>query len=356
MRWLNEQDQDMAHAAVKHDYHLVDPSPWPIVTSFALFVLAVGAVIFMKGFVDDPLSFIAGYFPDEASAKAAMAGGWKAVEAALQTNAGFQSLSPALQAKAVADYQTSQQWYWLLGKGDIIVLGAGLVLTVYGAAAWWTDVVKESRKGDHTPVVGIGLRYGMILFIASEIMFFVAWFWMFFEMGLFSDARTLSTIPEVATAWSTWPPEGVETLDPFHLPLMNTVTLLLSGTTVTWAHHAMQQGNRNSAKIALAITVLLGLLFTGLQVLEYQHALHGEYFGFGGETIGLYGSTLFMATGFHGAHVIIGTIFLAVCLFRLMQGHFTPEKHFGFEAAAWYWHFVDVVWLFLFAFVYVAFG
>jgi cytochrome c oxidase subunit 3 len=108
--------------------------------------------------------------------------------------------------------------------------------------------------------------------------------------------------------------------------------------------------------LGLLITVLLGLGFTGLQVLEYQHALHGEYFGFGGEIVGVYGSSFFMATGFHGAHVIIGTIFLAVCLFRLMAGHFTPKKHFGFEAAAWYWHFVDVVWLFLFAFIYVAFA
>jgi cytochrome c oxidase subunit III len=346
----------MAHAAVKHDYHLVDPSPWPIVTSMALFVLALGAVIFMKGFVADPLSLISGYFADEAAAKAAIAGGWKAVEAGLQANAGFQALSAELKAKAISEYQTSQQWFWLLGKGDWIVLGAGFLLTAFGAASWWGDVVKESHKGDHTAVVGIGLRYGMILFIASEVMFFVAWFWMFFEVGLFADERTLSTIPEVASAWAKWPPEGVETLDPFHLPLMNTLTLLLSGTTVTWAHHALQQGNRESAKLGLIITVLLGMAFTGLQVLEYQHALHEKAFGFGGELVGVYGSSFFMATGFHGAHVIIGTIFLAVCLFRLMKGHFTPEKHFGFEAAAWYWHFVDVVWLFLFAFVYVAFS
>ena len=338
----------MAHAAVKHDYHLVDPSPWPIVTSIALFVLAIGAVIFMKGFVADPLSLVSGYFADENAAKAAIKGGWGAVEAGLKANAGFMSMSEELRAKAISDYQTAQSWYWLLGKGDLIVLGAGFAMTVFAASAWWRDVVKESHQGDHTPVVGVGLRYGMILFIASEVMFF--------EVGLFADARTTSTIPEVASAWATWPPKGVETLDAFHLPLMNTLTLLLSGTTVTWAHHALQQGNRESAKLGLIITVILGLAFTGLQVLEYQHALHGDYFGFGGETVGVYGSSFFMATGFHGAHVVIGTLFLAVCLFRLMRGHFTPEKHFGFEAAAWYWHFVDVVWLFLFAFVYVAFG
>jgi cytochrome c oxidase subunit III len=346
----------MAHAAVKHDYHLVDPSPWPIVTSIALFTLAIGAVVFMKGFVSDPLSLISGYFADENAAKAAIKGGWKAVEAGLNASAGFQSLPADLKGKAIADYQTSQQWFWLLGKGDVIVLGAGFLMTVLSAASWWGDVVRESHKGDHTPVVGVGLRYGMILFIASEVMFFVAWFWMFFEVGLFADERTLSTIPEVASAWATWPPKGVETLDAFHLPLMNTLTLLLSGTTVTWAHHALQQGNRESAKLGLIITVLLGMAFTGLQAIEYNHALHEKAFGFGGETVGVYGSSFFMATGFHGAHVIIGTIFLAVCLFRLMKGHFTPEKHFGFEAAAWYWHFVDVVWLFLFAFVYVAFS
>lgn len=345
----------MAHAAVKHDYHLVDPSPWPIVTSLALFVLALGAVIFMKGFVAEPLSLISGYFADEAAAKTAMAGGWKAVEAGLQANAGFGALSPELKAKAIGDYQTAQQWYWLLGKGHMIGLVGGLLFTIFGAASWWGDIVKESRNGDHTPVVGIGLRYGMILFIASEVMFFVAWFWMFFEMGLYADVRTASTIPEVANAWASWPPEGVETLDPFHLPLMNTLTLLLSGTTVTWAHHAMQEGNRDSAKLGLALTVLLGMAFTGLQAIEYSHALHEKAFGFGGETVGLYGSSFFMATGFHGAHVIIGTIFLAVCLLRLIRGGFTPQKHFGFEAAAWYWHFVDVVWLFLFAFIYVGF-
>jgi cytochrome c oxidase subunit III len=346
----------MGHAAVKHDYHLVDPSPWPVVSSLALFILAIGAVIFMKGFVDDPLSVIQGYFANEEAAKAALAGGWKAVEAGLQANSGFLGLDPALQAKTIADFKTSQQWYWLLGKGDPIVLVGGFVFTLYCMASWWGDVIKESHKGDHTPVVGIGLRYGMILFIASEVMFFVAWFWMFFEVGLYADERTLSTIPEVASAWAQWPPTGVETLDAFHLPLMNTLVLLLSGTTVTWAHHALQEGNRKSAQLGLIITVLLGLGFTGLQVLEYEHALHGEYFGFGGETVGVYGSSFFMATGFHGAHVIIGTIFLAVCLFRLMAGHFTPKKHFGFEAAAWYWHFVDVVWLFLFAFIYVAFS
>ena len=223
---------------------------------------------------------------------------------------------------------------------------------------WWSDVIKESKAGDHTPVVSIGLRYGMIMFIASEVMFFVAWFWIFFEMALFHGHRTLSSIEEVRAAWATWPPAGIETVPAWNLPLVNTLTLLLSGTTVTWAHHALQQGDRKGTKIALTLTILLGIMFTAIQAYEYHHILEHKYF-FGAETqanSGLYGSSFFMATGFHGFHVLIGTIFLAVCLIRLLRGGFTPQKHFGFEAAAWYWHFVDVVWLFLFAFIYVVFG
>src|SRR5690606_9246795 len=215
-------------------------------------------------------------------------------------------------------------------------------------------VVKEANRGDHTPVVSIGLRYGMVLFIASEVMFFVAWFWIFFEMALFHGHRTLAPIEEVRAAWATWPPKGVETVPPFQLPLVNTLTLLLSGTTVTWAHHALQQGDRKGARLGLLLTVLLGAAFTYVQFgVEYPAA--GFAFGNQGETTtaNIYGSAFFMATGFHGFHVIIGTIFLAVCLLRLIAGHFTPTKHFGLEAAAWYWHFVDVVWLFLFTFVYV---
>jgi cytochrome c oxidase subunit 3 len=227
--------------------------------------------------------------------------------------------------------------------------------------AWWWDVIREGQKGDHTPVVSIGLRYGMTLFIASEIMFFAAFFWMFFEMALFNEARTqipeISSWAETAAAWSTWPPRGIETLDPWQLPLLNTVILLLSGTTVTWAHHALQVGDRSGARLGLIITVALGILFTGVQIYEYEHILHDNlFFNEEASSSGLYGSVFFMATGFHGFHVLVGTIFLAVCLIRLMAGQMRPEKHFGFEAAAWYWHFVDVVWLFLFAFVYVTFG
>jgi cytochrome c oxidase subunit 3 len=244
-----------------------------------------------------------------------------------------------------------------LPKGTSWLFFLGLAGVLYTMFGWWRDVVKEANQGDHTPVVSLGLRYGMILFITSEVMFFVAWFWMFFEMALFHQHRTLSSIDEVRTAWATWPPHGVETVAAWHLPLVNTLTLLLSGTTVTWAHHALQQGDRKGAKLGLLLTVVLGALFTSIQVFEYHHILEHKYF-FNTDAVnsGLYGSTFFMATGFHGFHVLIGTIFLCVCLLRLMGGAFTPQKHFGFEAAAWYWHFVDVVWLFLFAFIYVVFG
>ena len=283
----------MSSDAVKHDYHLVNPSPYPLIGSFAAFVMAVGGVIWMKGL-------------------------W-----------GF-----------------PQHTAW--------IFFAGLAGVLYTMLGWWMDVVREANQGDHTPVVSIGLRYGMILFIASEVMFFVAWFWVFFEMALFHGQRTHSPIDDVRAAWGTWPPKGVEIVPAFHLPLVNTLTLLLSGTTVTWAHHALQTGDRKGAKIGLLLTILLGMLFTSIQAYEYGDIFRDHmFFSTEAANSGLFGSAFIMATGFHGFHVLIGTIFLAVCLIRLMGGGFTPQKHFGFEAAAWYWHFVDVVWLFLFAVLYV---
>ncbi|MEQ8299963.1 MAG: cytochrome c oxidase subunit 3 [Hyphomonas sp.] len=283
----------MSSGDVKHDYHLVNPSPWPLLGSLAVLVLAVGGVTYMKGLF------------------------------------GFEAGS-----------------WWMMA--------IGFAMVAWVMIGWWREVAKEGALGDHTPVVAIGLRYGMILFIASEVMFFVAWFWGFFEFTIYESARTGSTwdatnplYADALAKFNDWPPAGVETFDPFHLPLINTLVLLLSGTTVTWAHHALQHGDRSGAKLGLLLTVLLGLGFTALQVLEYSHA----GFTYDGT---LYGSAFFMATGFHGAHVVIGTIFLAICLMRLMMGGMTPQKHLGFEFAAWYWHFVDVVWLFLFAFVYVA--
>jgi cytochrome c oxidase subunit 3 len=218
---------------------------------------------------------------------------------------------------------------------------AGVIGVLFTMFSWWSDVIKEAHSGDHTPIVALHLRYGMILFIASEVMFFVAWFWAWFAASLFPSS--------VDAIGGVWPPEGLHVLDPFGWPLLNTLILLCSGTTVTWAHHALINNDRKGLIQGLWLTIGLGMLFTGIQAYEYMHAP----FGFTGPEANIYGSTFMMATGFHGAHVLIGTIFLIVCLARAYQGHFKPEQHFGFEAAAWYWHFVDVVWLFLFLCIYV---
>lgn len=263
--------------AKNHDYHLVDPSPWPVLSSISVLVLAIGAVQY---FHDGP------------------------------------------------------PWVMLIG----------LVAVLYTMLGWWRDVVQEGAKGDHTPVVQMHLRYGMILFIASEVMFFVAWFWAYFDASLYPGDAIQAMRAELTGGH--WPPEGIETFDPWHLPLINTLILLTSGTTVTWAHHALQHDDRAGLFWGLVLTVALGALFTVFQAFEYSHAA----FGFAGH---IYGATFFMATGFHGFHVIVGTVFLLVCLLRTMKGHFSSQAHFGFEAAAWYWHFVDVVWLFLFLVIYI---
>jgi cytochrome c oxidase subunit 3 len=220
----------------------------------------------------------------------------------------------------------------------------GLLGILYTMFVWWRDVIHEGQAGDHTPIVALGLRYGMILFIASEVMFFVAWFWAFFSSSLFIGDHIQATRFEFSGGH--WPPKGIEVFDPWHLPLLNTLILLTSGTTVTWAHHALLHKDRRGLVLGLGLTVILGLCFTGVQAYEYAHAA----FSFGGN---IYGATFFMATGFHGFHVIIGTIFLIVCFIRAYRGQFDEKHHFGFEAAAWYWHFVDVVWLFLFFCIYV---
>ena len=223
-------------------------------------------------------------------------------------------------------------------NGAWAVFGIGIMLVLATMFSWWSDVIKEAHQGDHTPIVQLHLRYGMILFIASEVMFFVGWFWAWFDFALFP-----STVEAVG---GQWPPKGQEVLNAFELPLLNTFILLFSGTTVTWAHHALIHNDRKSLKTGLWLTILLGLLFTSIQAFEYSHAP----FGFKDN---IYTSTFFMATGFHGFHVLVGTIFLIVNLVRVYKGHFTPRQHFGFEAAAWYWHFVDVVWLFLFTSIYL---
>jgi len=273
-----------AHAK-RHDYHLVDPSPWPLIGSISAFVMMVGAVFWMK---DMELAGL---------------------------------------------------------KAGPYLFGAGAIGVLYTMLAWWWDVIKEATyEGFHTRVVQLSHRYGMIMFIASEVMFFVAWFWAYFEAALYPNDPL--QYQRLETLGGTWPPKGIETFDPWHLPLLNTLFLLTSGTTVTWAHHALLHGDRKGLKMGLWLTIILGALFTAVQAYEYGHAA----FSFGGN---IYSSTFFMATGFHGAHVIIGTIFLAVCLLRVYKGHFTPTHHLGFEFAAWYRHFVNVVWLFLFAAVYI---
>ena len=213
---------------------------------------------------------------------------------------------------------------------------SGFLTLLFTMYVWWRDIIREGTfEGQHTAAVQQGLRQGVLLFIVSEVMFFFAFFWAFFD----------SSIKPSIMIGGVWPPEGLETLSPWGVPLLNTIVLLTSGATVTWAHHGIVAGAKQSSQLALVVTIVLAIIFTALQVFEYM----GAPFSI---SDGIYGSTFFLATGFHGFHVFIGTCFLTVCLFRLGLNHFTREHHFGFEAAAWYWHFVDVVWLFLFVTIY----
>ncbi len=263
----------------QHPFHLVDLSPWPILTSFVLFFLVLGTVFLMH------------------------------------------------------DY---------MGSGYVVSFSS--IALFYCIYNWWQDVVNEGISNHHSDKVRAGLRIGMALFILSEVMFFFAFFFSLFFSNLF-PAGILEGIWVVAEG--AWPPEGIKTFDPWDIPLMNTLILLLSGTTVTWAHYAIMENDQKNTIKALRITVLLGISFSFFQAYEYHHA------GFA-LSDGVYASNFYLATGFHGIHVLIGTIFLAICYIRATKGHFQKGKgHLGFEFAAWYWHFVDVVWLFLFLFVYV---
>ena len=294
--------------AKNHQYHILHPDAVPIVSAFSALLMAAGAISWMHGgHVGKPNG-----------------GGWLFI--------------------------------------------AGVVAVLACMASWWGKVIQEGHEGYHTPVVQLHLRYGMILFIASEVMFFVGWFWAFFDFSLFPtamsvvDGQVQRAAEGAAALAATWPPKGLTVIDPFSFPLLNTMILLCSGTTVTWAHHALIHGQRGGEKRGLWgligvgdrdgvlkglwLTIVLGATFSAIQAYEYSTAP----FAFKGIN---YGASFFMATGFHGFHVLIGTIFLTVCLIRAYRGEFTPRQHFGFEAAAWYWHFVDVVWLFLFVTVYV---
>ena len=276
------------HGGPKHPYHLVDPSPWPAVGSLGAFLLAMGAIMGMH---------------------------------------------PDIFGKGVETFLKSVEW-WVVAPGFLVIFAV-----MYW---WWSDVIAESRTY-HTSVVQLGLRYGMILFIASEVLFFAAFFWAFFDSAIYHSAPEMPLRTEANGGM--WPPKGVTVISPFDLPFMNTLILLLSGTTVTWAHHALLEGKHRDVIRGLACTVALGVCFTLCQAYEYTHAAFGL-------KDGKYAATFFLATGFHGIHVMIGTAFLAVMLVRAKHGTLSKDGHLGFEFAAWYWHFVDVVWLFLFVGIY----
>lgn len=289
----------MSNGTVKHDYHLAAPSPWPFIGALGLFILMLGFVLWMNREFD------------------------------------LMGIPPAIRK-------------WIFIGGAVLVLA-----TLVG---WWNDIVAESvRYGEFKPVVKLSFRFAMVLFILAEAIFFAVLYGAYFYL---------------ATAGGPWPPEGVTPADPWHLALLATLVLLLSGTTVTWAHRALQAGHRAGAIQGLAVTVLLGAAFAALLGYDLMQQPFG--FGFNGaryvpltdpahanliSVIGspgaIYGSAFYLVCGYFLVHVTVGTLFLLVSLVRALAGHFTPERHFGFEAAAWYWHFGDVVWLFVFSGLYV---
>lgn len=254
---------------INHPYHIVNPSPWPILAAISVFITITGVVI----------------------------------------------------------------WFHV-NSSYLIIIGNLAVIIV--SVQWWRDVTRERTfQGLHTIATVYRLKWGIVLFIISEVFFFLSFFWAFFH-------RRMGPSPEIG---SFWPPIRIIPLNAFQVPLLNTAILLSSGVSVTWAHHALIEGNYSQGKTALLITVILGIYFTLLQAFEYVEAS----FSIADAT---FGSTFFISTGFHGLHVIIGTTFLLICLLRHNIWHFSPAHHIGFEAATWYWHFVDVVWLFLFLSIY----
>jgi cytochrome c oxidase subunit 3 len=262
---------DSTYIRTTHQFHLVDPSPWPLVASLGAFSMTTGGVLYM--------------------------------------------------------HKTVGGWFLFLN---------GLFIILFVMWAWWRDIVREATYEEHhTFVVQRGLRLGMLLFIVSEVMFFFAFFWAFFH----------SSLAPVYNIGGVWPPKSINVLDTHLIPLTNTYILLSSGATVTWAHHAIRLNAKRHVVIALIYTILLAVLFTCFQALEYVSAPFNI-------SDGIYGSCFYMTTGFHGFHVFVGTIALIVSFVRLVSNHFTNTHHFGFESAIWYWHFVDVVWLFLFVSVY----
>jgi len=254
-----------------HPFHLVEPSPWPLLTSFALLVLTTSAVMWFQGFPNAE-----------------------------------------------------------------VLLAIGFTLVVGAMTLWFRDVITEGTLlGDHTFAVQNGLTLGFALFVISEVFFFLSVFWAYFHSAL---------APTVELG-AVWPPKGIEALDPYAIPLLNTALLLSSGATITYAHHSVIYGERYGAIAGTLATIVLAVIFTGFQMVEYYDANF---------TIadGVYGSTFFFATGFHGVHVIVGSLFLTVGLFRIINYHLTDHHHIGYESAILYWHFVDVVWLLLYVSIY----
>nr|ARH55167.1 cytochrome c oxidase subunit 3 [Erotides cosnardi] len=252
-----------------HPYHMVEISPWPILTAFSTMSMMTGVVMMFKMF-----------------------------------------------------------------NHNLMLMSMLILIT--NMFQWWRDTTREGTfQGMHTNKVMIGLKWGMILFITSEILFFTSFFWAFFHSSL---------TPNIEIGM-IWPPKNILTFNPMEIPLLNTIILISSGISVTWAHHSLMENNFNQTVYSLIITVMLGGYFTALQGFEYLESSFSI-------ADSIYGTTFFMATGFHGIHVIIGTIFLLITLMRTMMNHFSKNHHFGFEAAAWYWHFVDVVWLFLYMSMY----
>nr|UKE80292.1 cytochrome c oxidase subunit III [Phlogotettix monozoneus] len=219
---------------------------------------------------------------------------------------------------------------------EMWLMNLGMIVTLMTMFQWWRDVIRESTfQGLHTKMVIRGMKWGMILFITSEVLFFSSFFWAFFH-------SSLSPSIEIGMQW---PPNGIKPFNPMSIPMLNTMILLSSGMSITWAHNALVNNNYSQTAQSLFITIILGLYFTVLQAVEYFEAPFTM-------ADSVYGSTFFMATGFHGIHVIIGTLFILISTLRIMKLHLTSYHHVGFEASAWYWHFVDVVWLFLYISVY----
>jgi len=255
----------------RHIFHLVDPSPWPILSAFTMLLITFGGVLYMHGYL----------------------------------------------------------------KGSFLYQ-CGFLILLCLMFTWWRDIIREATfEGNHTSKVQSSLKLGFILFIISEIMFFFSFFWAFFYFSL---------NPSIFIG-SVWPPVFLTILSPWKIPLLNTIILLTSGATLTLSHHSILVGSKDLSIKSLIATIFLAFFFTFLQGMEYLNAPFSIY-----NTV--YGSIFYLLTGFHGFHVFIGTIFLFICLIRLYYNHFTKEHHFGFEAAAWYWHFVDVVWLFVFISLY----